>query len=254
MKKILLASLLLVQGVAHADTCSTKLMPTFTSAQAQSLCRNFGSSVSTSLIPSANNTYDIGSSSLRWKDLYLSGVISYSNSAMTIVANTADAADTAQISIGGGGAATGARGGFLILEGNEESGAGRTTLGSGDGVINFDVSTGTRWRIDTSGNLISAATNGGDLNFTATGRTVAIQEATAGAACMGTLTANGATPVVTSTTCATTGSRIFLTRTSAETGTTDAWISALTNGVSFAITSEAADTGTYNWVIFHEAS
>lgn len=87
-----------------------------------------------------------------------------------------------------------------------------------------------------------------------TGKTVAIQEATSASACSGTLTANGATPVVTSTTCATTGSRIFLSRTSAETGSVSAWISALSNGVSFSITSEAADTGTYNWFIVHEAS
>lgn len=93
-----------------------------------------------------------------------------------------------------------------------------------------------------------------DVNITTTGKTVAIQEATSASKCMGTLTANGATPVVTSTTCALTGSRIFLTRTSAETGTTDAYISAISNGVSFSVTSEAADTGTYNWIIFHEAS
>lgn len=83
--------------------------------------------------------------------------------------------------------------------------------------------------------------------------TMALQEAVAGTACMGTLTANGATPVVTSTTCATTGSRIFLSRTSAETGVVTAWVSAISNGVSFSITGEAGDTGTYNWIIFHES-
>lgn len=93
----------------------------------------------------------------------------------------------------------------------------------------------------------------GDVAF-ATNKTISIQEATAGTACSGTLTANGATPVVTSTTCALTGSRIFLTRTSAETGTVTAWRSALSNGVSFSITSEAADTGTYDWFIIHEAA
>lgn len=94
----------------------------------------------------------------------------------------------------------------------------------------------------------------GDFVVAGSGGTLSLQEATAGSACSGTLTANGATPVVTSTTCALTGSRIFLTRTSAETGTVTAWISALSTGVSFSITSEAADTGTYNWFIIHESA
>lgn len=111
-----------------------------------------------------------------------------------------------------------------------------------------------RWAVANNGQLINNATNGGDAVLTKTGTTLSIQEATAGSACSGTLTANGATPVVTSTSCALTGSRIFLSRTSAETGTVSAWISALSTGVSFSITSEAADTGTYNWVIFHEAA
>lgn len=101
--------------------------------------------------------------------------------------------------------------------------------------------------------LSNAAAGAGDVAFTNSGNTLSIQEATAGAACSGTLTANGATPVVTSTSCATTGSRIFLSRTSAETGTVSAWKSALSTGVSFSITSEAADTGTYDWLIVHEA-
>ena len=92
-----------------------------------------------------------------------------------------------------------------------------------------------------------------DLNFAVGKATIGFQEAVAGTACSGTLTANGATPVVTSTTCAITGARIFLQRTSAETGTVNAWVSAISTGVSFSITSEAADSGTYNWVIFHEA-
>lgn len=91
-----------------------------------------------------------------------------------------------------------------------------------------------------------------DFGF-ASGKTVAIQEATSASACSGTLTANGATPVVTSTTCATTGSRIFLTRTSAESTALNPYVSAISNGVSFSVTSEAGDTGTFNWFIVHEA-
>jgi hypothetical protein len=71
---------------------------------------------------------------------------------------------------------------------------------------------------------------------------------------MGTLTCNGASDVVTSTTCATTGSRIFLTRTSLDADTTgDFYVKAISNGVSFTVACEALDTGTLNWIIFHEA-
>lgn len=103
----------------------------------------------------------------------------------------------------------------------------------------------------TTGNITATA---GGFVASASGQTLELQEATAGAKCMGSLTATGATPVVTATTCAKTASRIFLTRTSAETGTTDAWISAISNGVSFSVTSEAADTGTYNFLIINEAA
>lgn len=86
------------------------------------------------------------------------------------------------------------------------------------------------------------------------GETVALQEATAGAACMGTLTCNGASDVVTSTTCATTGSRIFLTRTSLDADTTgDFYVKSISNGVSFTVACELNDTGTLNWIIFHES-
>ena len=86
-----------------------------------------------------------------------------------------------------------------------------------------------------------------------TGKTIALQEATAASACSGTLTLNQATPVVTTTTCATTGSRIFLTRTSAESTALNPYVSAISTGVSFSVTSEAGDTGTMNWFIVHEA-
>lgn len=92
-----------------------------------------------------------------------------------------------------------------------------------------------------------------DARFLA-GKTVSLQEATAASKCMGTLTCNGASDVVTSTTCATTGSRIFLTRTSLDADTTgDAYVKSISNGVSFTVACELNDTGTLNWIIFHEA-
>lgn len=101
--------------------------------------------------------------------------------------------------------------------------------------------------------LSNAAAGAGDVAFTNSGNTLSIQEATAGAACSGTVTANAATPVVTSTTCWTTGSRVFLTKTSTSAVNGSCYISSTSNGVSFTITCLATDTGTYNWVIFHEA-
>lgn len=92
-----------------------------------------------------------------------------------------------------------------------------------------------------------------DINFNLSGGTIAIQEATGANACSGTVTANATTPVVTSTTCATTGSRIFLTKTANSTVNGSCFISALSTGVSFSITCLATDTGAYNWFIVHEA-
>lgn len=95
----------------------------------------------------------------------------------------------------------------------------------------------------------------GEFIASASGKTLALQEATAGAKCMGSLTCNGASDVVTSTTCATTGSRIFLTRTSLDTDTTgDFYVKSISDGVSFTVACEASDTATLNWIIFHEAA
>lgn len=75
MKRILVILTLLVAGVAQADTCATSLMPAFTAAQSTQLCKIFGSAVNHSLIPSADNTYDLGSSSLEWKDVFVDGTV-----------------------------------------------------------------------------------------------------------------------------------------------------------------------------------
>lgn len=107
-------------------------------------------------------------------------------------------------------------------------------------------------------NELTAASTGvtvaaGDVNMNTSGQTLAIQEATAANACSGSVTANGTTPVATSTTCWTTGSRVFLTKTSTSAVNGSCYISATSNGVSFTITCLATDTGTYNWFIIHEA-
>lgn len=182
---------------------------------------------------------------------------------------TADGADNGGVFLRGGGALSGSRGGYLACYGNEvASVGGACNLVGGDvstgtltiGVLNnsanivMSTGSGTVWTFSGStGDLTSNATLGGGLVFGGSGDTISLQEATAGAACMGGLTANGATPVVVSTTCATTGARIFITRTSAESTAINAYVGTIVNGVSFSFTSEAADTGTYNWIIFKES-
>lgn len=104
----------------------------------------------------------------------------------------------------------------------------------------------------TTGDITATA---GEFISSTSGKTLALQEATAAATCMGTLTCNGASDVVTATTCAVTGSRIFLTRTSLDADTTgDAYVKSIDTGVSFTVACEASDTGTMNWIIFHEAA
>lgn len=72
MKKILclIASVFLLHNIAAADTCGKSLTGVFTSFQATKLCSVFGSAVNHSLIPSADNTYDVGSSSFGWRTGY----------------------------------------------------------------------------------------------------------------------------------------------------------------------------------------
>lgn len=128
--------------------------------------------------------------------------------------------------------------------------------GSDETILNADSGDGLHLQVNATDVAVataSAFTLSQDAAF-ASGKTLAIQEATAGSACSGTGTLTAATPLVVSTTCATTGSRIFLTRTSLDGDTTgDMFVSAISDGVSFSVTSEASDTGTFNWLIVHEA-
>lgn len=103
-------------------------------------------------------------------------------------------------------------------------------------------------------------TGAGDLILSASGKTVSLQEATAGTKCMGTATANGTTAVTVSTTCATTGSRIFLSATSDGTGTAGndqgaCWATNIVNGTSFDLDCpDSANNAAYNWLILHESA
>lgn len=111
----------------------------------------------------------------------------------------------------------------------------------------------------TAGNMSAAGditSTAGDVVMSTSGKTIRLQEATAGDKCMGSGTFNGTTAVVVSTTCALTASRVFLTPTSDPTGSTAAycWISAISNGVSFSVDCDQANDGTFNWIIINEAA
>ena len=97
-----------------------------------------------------------------------------------------------------------------------------------------------------------------DLNFTVGAATIALQESTAGTKCMGTATANGTTAVPVATTCATTGSRIFISRTSTiAVGVVQpgCWATNIVNATSFDLDcSDTAENSTFDWIIIHEAN
>jgi hypothetical protein len=121
----------------------------------------------------------------------------------------------------------------------------------------------TNLSLDNSGNVIiqgNLSLNAGELSLTGTGKTLAIQEATGASACSGTATANGTTAVTVATTCAITGSRIFISATGDGSGlaTNDqgaCWVTNIQNGTSFDLDCpDANNNAAYNWIIFHEAA
>lgn len=131
--------------------------------------------------------------------------------------------------------------------------------GTDDTVLNAD--TGDVIKLAVAGSTVttvdsSGISTSGELIANTSGKTVALQEATSGSKCMGSGTHNGTTAVTVSTSCATTGSRIFLTETSDPTGSTAAqcWVTNLQNGTSFDVDCDQANDATFNWIIFHEAA
>lgn len=183
----------------------------------------------------------------------------------SIMASTTDAYDDSTLRLMGGGAFGNSRGGYGRLMGNEVASNGGSVefflgdVNTADFKVSLENASSDFIVADTtSGNLFSITNAGvavlvaGDYRIAGAG-TLALQEATAGTKCMGTATANGTTAVVVSTTCATTGSRIMLSRSSAPSGTAICWWDTLSNGVSFNLDCNAAETGTFDWVIFHEA-
>lgn len=143
---------------------------------------------------------------------------------------------------------------------NAANGANISVLkvdGSDETILNADTGDSVHLQVAASDKFVvstSLATSSVPLAFGTSGHTVAIQEATAGAKCMGSVTATGTTAVTVSTTCATTGARILLTRSSAPSGTAICWQTNIVNGVSFDVDCSGAETGTFDWFILQEAA
>lgn len=91
MKKILIAalSLLITHSAWAQSTCTGRMVGPFTPDQSRELCSEFGSAVGQSLLPSTTNTYDLGSASYTWNELFLgSGVVGGSSLTVGVTGST----------------------------------------------------------------------------------------------------------------------------------------------------------------------
>ncbi len=177
---------LLVVGRAQADTCAVGLMPPFTAAQANKLCSTFvgDETIGASLIPCADNAYDVGDADYSIRSLYLGTSLIFNDvtaSDELIKTLSVDGADSNLINITPGGAYSSTRGAGLQLNGNEqgtnpadaylESGSAATgdvfvRVNSTNGLIRFATNSDVEvWNMNASGALIQNATNGGDVIF-----------------------------------------------------------------------------------------
>lgn len=212
------------------------------------------------------------------QDFTNGGDIVISRDSSSLRAATSDGADDIELCVTGGGACGVVRGASLYLGGNEQTGTSYANGGAGlfagvnggnltiggynDVVVNTGISgpnIATSWTFDTNGtttSLLGDATRGGDVILSRSGSTAAIQEGTAASACMGTANPNGTTNVTVSTTCFTTGSRVFYARVGTPTNFGHISTVASSAGVSFTfVSSGATDTtaATVVWWIVHEA-
>lgn len=107
-----------------------------------------------------------------------------------------------------------------------------------------------RLRIKTNGDILVNGTNGGDLILGKTGSALSVQEATAASACMGVSTPNGNTPVAVSTTCATSGARVFFTRVGAITNMGVITTTTAPSGTGFSYASTGASDTLASSVVY----
>lgn len=278
MKRVLiLIIILLASNIAFADSCGTGLMPAFTANQATQLCDTFadtptlvdptvegnltfsdaaasivggatsltvGSAGSTIIKPDADAnrlfTFDASSDTAHTLTYGDAGVTALQT--LVIASSTADTDDDGLTVVCGGGAESSARGGCIRLRGEEFTGGGDIFITAGDSdAVNVLSGSTTAGSFDTTG-----------LVMATTGLTLAVDSGTAASACKGTATANGTTAVTVTTTCAATGANIIIARTSAPSGTADCWTDTISNGVSFNLDCNGAETGTFSWWILKE--
>jgi len=182
---------------------------------------------------------------------------------LDIVGSTANADDDSTLCLTGGGACDATRGSFVYLNGADAGGAN-----AGDAQItatdDFYIATGTggsvRLTITETGAISTASgitLTTGDLIISASGGALSLQEATAATACMGVTAPNGTTPVAVTTTCATSGSRVFYSRSGAVTNNASITTTTAPGGSGFSFAStNAADSGgaTVAWFIIKESA
>jgi len=93
------------------------------------------------------------------------------------------------------------------------------------------------------------------IGINRTGSTISLQEGTPASACMGAATPNGTTNVVVTTSCATTGSRIFYSHTGAVANLGNLSTTVAPNGTSFSFASSNASDNVASsaiWMVIKE--
>lgn len=100
--------------------------------------------------------------------------------------------------------------------------------------------------------VVDQVLSGGDISTTVAGKGLKIKEGSN--ARMGTLTLNGATPVVVSNTSVTANTRIFLTHNTPGGTPAFCWVSARSASTSFSVTGTASDTSTVAYVLVEPAA
>lgn len=214
-----------------------------------------------SLIPLTDSAVDIGSASKEVEDIFVetltASVATNSTGPLTVTSASANA-----LAVGRLGATTPAFNidasastsitGLNVASAASGSGVALSALGATNEPLKLDAKGSGDVTIQgtATGNIVA----GGGLSFSTSGDTIALQEATSAAKCMGAITANGTDAVTTSTTCAVTGARIFLTRTSAPSGTAQCWVTNIVNATSFDLDCDGAETGTFQYLIIKESA
>ena len=232
----LIFAVALTSQIAYAQsTCGASWTGAFAPAQAAALCsaKNFSFGQSTGLLSS----------------------------------NTVNGADSKGLCMNGGGAtstlgSSASRGSSLCVYGNEHANVGGFSISTGDaatgdGFVDLVGSSSDFIVRNASAVQKFIVNQGGDAVFPASGNTISVQEATASTACMGISTPNGTTPVAVTTSCATTGSRVFFTRVGSVTNMASISTTTAPSGTGFSFASTGASDTTASsvvWLIVKESA